>query len=243
MRSTAAPALPLGDTFRGIVHVHGSVTGDPSDLVVTDADFGRAYLTRGYARRFLLDCFREHAVLFIGYSHDDRIMQYLARGLPPAVPGSPSRFALAPDSERNKWRLLGIQLLPYDPDVNPSERHAALRETLEKWGDITQRDYTAHEREIGAIASRGPDVDRESQDYLRRQVRDPVNVAFFCKAAQDPAWLRWLEDEPLFRGLFAPQAVRSDVSRALCQWFAKHGVQAPLEAQATVARMGGILGS
>ena len=238
-----APALPLGDTVRGIVYVHGSITGDPSDMVVTDADFGRAYLTRGYARRFLLDCFRENTVLFIGYSHDDRIMQYLARGLPPAVPGGPSRFALAPESQRDKWKLLGIELLPYDPDGSPDERHAAVRETLEKWGDIARRDYTAHEREIEAIVSRGPDVDRESQDYLRRQVRDPVTVAFFCKAAKDPAWLGWLEDEPLFRDLFSPNAAPNDVGGALCRWFAEQAVGAPDEAQATVARMGGLLGT
>ena len=38
------------------------------DMVLTDADFGRAYLTEGWAQRFLVDVFREFTVLFIGYS-------------------------------------------------------------------------------------------------------------------------------------------------------------------------------
>jgi NAD-dependent SIR2 family protein deacetylase len=42
-----APALPLGDRFEGIVYLHGSVERDPEQLVLTDKDFGRAYLTEG----------------------------------------------------------------------------------------------------------------------------------------------------------------------------------------------------
>lgn len=48
-----APALLLGDDFKGIVHLHGSVPGDAKKLVLTDADFGRAYRTQGWARRFV----------------------------------------------------------------------------------------------------------------------------------------------------------------------------------------------
>ena len=39
-----APALPLGRDFNGIVHVHGAID-KPRDMILTDADFGRAYLT------------------------------------------------------------------------------------------------------------------------------------------------------------------------------------------------------
>ena len=46
-----APALPLGHQFNGIVHVHGE-TNRFDDMVLTDKDFGRAYLTEGWARAF-----------------------------------------------------------------------------------------------------------------------------------------------------------------------------------------------
>ena len=76
-----APALPLGNDFNGIVHVHGTVI-HAGGMVLTDKDFGRAYLTEGWARRFLVALFREFTVLFVGYGHNDTVMNYLARALP-----------------------------------------------------------------------------------------------------------------------------------------------------------------
>jgi NAD-dependent SIR2 family protein deacetylase len=67
-----APYLPLpGRSWNSIVHVHGGL-GNPRDsggesLVLTSADFGRAYNTDGWASRFLTELFRRtEAVLFIG---------------------------------------------------------------------------------------------------------------------------------------------------------------------------------
>ena len=76
------PALPLGNRFRGIVHLHGSVY-EPDDMVLTHRDFGRAYLTEanGWASRFLVDLFTNDTVLFVGYSHNDTIMTYLTPSL------------------------------------------------------------------------------------------------------------------------------------------------------------------
>ena len=48
-----APALPLGNDFKGIVYLHGSLNRDEQRFVLTDSDFGRAYLTEGWATRFL----------------------------------------------------------------------------------------------------------------------------------------------------------------------------------------------
>ena len=99
-----APALPLGSEFNGIVNIHGSI-GRPADMVLTDSDFGRAYLTEGWARRFLIDLFRSYTVLFIGYSHDDSVMNFLARALPIQT----ERFVLTRDTDPNKWRFLGVE--------------------------------------------------------------------------------------------------------------------------------------
>ena len=85
-----APALPLGTEFDGIVHLHGSVKR-PNQMTLTDADFGRAYLTGRWAARFLVDLFRTYTVLFVGYSHDDIVMSYLARALADTDPGQNGR--------------------------------------------------------------------------------------------------------------------------------------------------------
>jgi hypothetical protein len=76
-----APALPLGDDFHGIVYLHGSARENPRAMVLTDKNFGAAYLTRGWARDFLVSLFSEYRVLFVGYSHNDVTTTYLARGL------------------------------------------------------------------------------------------------------------------------------------------------------------------
>ncbi len=106
-----APALPLGRDFNGVVHVHGSVMR-PTEMVLTDADFGRAYLTEGWARRFLIELFRHYTVLFVGYSHEDAVVSYLARALPATEVGK--RFALTgDDDDLNRWKVLGVEPICY----------------------------------------------------------------------------------------------------------------------------------
>ena len=70
-----SPALPLGSDISGIIHIHGNVS-DPKYMVVTDEDFGKAYLTEGYASRFLTKLFESYTVLFVGYSYNDTILRY-----------------------------------------------------------------------------------------------------------------------------------------------------------------------
>ena len=98
-----APALPLGRQFDGIIHVHGSVSY-PNQIVLTDKDFGRAYLTDGWAQRFLVELFSNFTILFVGYRHDDQVMKYLAR----ALMGGPAnrRFALTGIKDNKKTRRL-----------------------------------------------------------------------------------------------------------------------------------------
>lgn len=72
-----APALPMSDDFDGLAYLHGKLGQQPSRLVVTDEDFGRAYLRDAWAVRFLERMFATYTVLFIGYSHGDVVMSYL----------------------------------------------------------------------------------------------------------------------------------------------------------------------
>ncbi len=58
LETFAAPALPVGNSFQGLVYLHGSVANPPGRLVLPDSDFGRAYLTEGWARRFLPRAFQ-----------------------------------------------------------------------------------------------------------------------------------------------------------------------------------------
>jgi len=60
------PALPVGDDFLGVVHLHGSLTQEPRRLVVTDINFSRANLREAWAARFLERMFASFTVLFVG---------------------------------------------------------------------------------------------------------------------------------------------------------------------------------
>lgn len=88
-----APALPLGSDIKGIVHLHGNVN-NPKYMVVTDEDFGNAYLTDGYASRFLVEVFSNYDVLFIGYSFNDTVLRYLTK-------------AMSRKTNKRKWILTG----------------------------------------------------------------------------------------------------------------------------------------
>lgn len=70
-----APALPLGASVNGFVYLHGAADGPAGRLIVTDRDFGLAYLRQAWATRFLTDLFGEFTVLFVGYSHSDVVME------------------------------------------------------------------------------------------------------------------------------------------------------------------------
>ena len=65
-----SPALPLGNDFSGLIHLHGS-TVDPNSQILTDVDFGRAYITDGWASHFLVRMFSTYKTLFVGYSCGD----------------------------------------------------------------------------------------------------------------------------------------------------------------------------
>jgi SIR2-like domain len=147
-----APALPLGRNFHGIVHVHGALTAH-QDIVLTDSDFGRAYLTEGWARRFLVDLFRHFTVLFVGYSHSDTVMHYLARALPEQEVGR--RYALdSTEGNPQFWRLLGIEpiLFPKSHKGDYSELYDGIRHLAKH----VQRGILDWQREITALAESGP---------------------------------------------------------------------------------------
>jgi len=216
-----APALPLGDNFKGIIHLHGSVRDDAKNLVLTDADFGRAYLTQGWARRFVQRLFDEFVVLFVGYSHQDLPLLYLARGLSAAADG-PGRYALTSPTSDTDWLNLGIIPVHYPLRADPLPRHGALGDCLAKWAEIANLGSLGTEAEIRRIVtSEGPESPEES-DFLKEALRDISTVRYFTRHARDPRWLDWISEAPEFNAIFSPEATLSEISRELAFWFSEH---------------------
>lgn len=202
-----APALPSGYDFEGIVHVHGSVV-EPDGMVLTDEDFGRGYVTEGWASRFLVDLFRHFTVLFVGYSHDDTTMNYLARALSGARARSGAettqRFALTAKAEgiEEKWNMLGVKPILFQK--SESGGYDQLYAGIKKLAQQANFRILDWKQEIKNIAKREPPfLDDEDSDLLNRALKEDVaKVRFFTAVARDPAWIEWLDRKGHLANLF-----------------------------------------
>ncbi len=146
LRMHDAPALPAPNRhrWRTLVHLHGRIQreGDRSDLVLTTADFGRAYLTERWAARFVTALFREFTVVFVGYSLSDPVMKYLVDAVAAErAKGGDLGMAYAfvgcdPDKMakvRSGWIVeRNVEPILYDE----KDEHALLRDTFRKWADV-----------------------------------------------------------------------------------------------------------
>lgn len=217
-----APALPLGGDFNGIVYLHGSLQKNESRYVLTDGDFGKAYLIDGWATRFVKEMFLSYTVLFVGYSHDDPVMNYISRGMPPTMPGK--RFALAPNENDGKWDRLGVSLIEFPLKEGPN-RYSAFSEGLAEWHRYVSMGVLDHEKQIQQFVSQRPPIDQKDVDYLIDRIFDPSTIHFFWKYAQTPEWIFWADDQGLLKDVFTPLAILDERTRYLAHWLAENFVR------------------
>lgn len=142
-----APRLgwPRPGAWRHLTYLHGRIDrSDPSgeDLILSSGDFGRAYLSEGWASRFVVELFREYTVLFVGYSLNDPVLRYMMDALATEMRNGRFRkpFVLAPykDGDRNEqiesWQSRGVEPIPFSsgPDGNNFSRQD---ESLILWAE------------------------------------------------------------------------------------------------------------
>ncbi len=231
-----APALPLGDDFQGIVYLHGAVSRDPRTLVLTDKDFSRAYITRGWARHFLLDVFAKWPVMFVGFSHSDTILTYLARGLPTGT----NRFALIQEEDQSRFQSLDITGLVFPTSVE-GEKFQPLTDAIEGWTRLAGMGLVEHEERVRELTSSPPPQTQPDLDYARSVITDPDRVPFFRRYARSLEWLAWIVEEPEFRRLFE-DGRREELSDQLAYWYAeKYVIDEVSAALGVLHQMGGRL--
>src|SRR6056297_2105961 len=78
----ASMPQPKSSGCTGVLHLHGRIADadldlDETDLVLTSAEFGDAYLRSGWASRYVYDLVRAYTVVLVGYQADDPPMRYL----------------------------------------------------------------------------------------------------------------------------------------------------------------------
>ena len=207
----AAPKLPIPKphSWSSLVHLHGRILPDDegSNLVLTAADFGRAYLTERWAARFVTELFREFVVVFVGYSVGDPVMSYLVDALA-AERAKGAKFTMAyafaghdgTDSGSHKvrdgWFAKNVEPILY----NDRCHHKLVDDTLVEWARIRSDPLHARSQialnEISKLPA-GPDdpmVERVSW-----ALQDPVAAEALAEAPpienEDdfPTVGRWVE--------------------------------------------------
>ncbi|MGH3820684.1 MAG: SIR2 family protein [Pseudonocardiaceae bacterium] len=212
-----SPALPMGSDFMGVVYLHGNLRQEPRHLVLTDGDFGRAYLRDAWAARFLERMFATYTVLFVGYSHGDVVMRYLARALGPGA----TRYVLTSSPDASDWRALGLFPIGY-PVVGDS--HAALVDAVEGWASLASMGLLDHRQRIMQLVSAPPSQVPEEASYLEAVLANPDRVRLFTELARGEEWLSWAATQPEFRHLVDPSARPTGCTITLAYWFAEQFV-------------------
>ncbi len=183
-----APALPVPTKhgWNSVVHIHGIIDKklDPNGehLVFTSGDFGSAYLTDGWASKFLSELFRNFTVLFVGYSLDDPVLKYITDAISAeknkGLLGE-SRFfepsvlvGIEDEKEENtkkRWENSGINPIYYDS----SENHNLLHETLIAWAKYVKGGRTAKYNVIQKAADMHPSLDTYEKD---REIKGIIEI-------------------------------------------------------------------
>ena len=255
-----APKLPVPEAsgWASLVHLHGRICngGNLNDLVLNSGDFGRAYLSEGWARRFVVRLMRHWPVAFVGYRLDDPPMRYLMDAVYDRrgdSKGFERAFALVgceageEGKRRREWEDKWVVPILY----NKANNHESLREVLDNLARLKgEPDYRAK------LAIRGVDKapDDENGDNGRRVVwalRDPVAAEGFAEkkafpeAGDENKFIRWLDafkEQGLFEAektdserrvnaLNYPPYFPPDLSAAakhLTNWAARHAHQPAL---------------
>lgn len=156
--SHAGPGMPLPKTaaFSGVLHLHGRLADNQlghseTDLVLTSAEFGEAYLRSAWASRYVYDLARACAIVLVGYQADDPPMRYLLEVLEAdreRYPDLRKVYAFAPieadgDEERAIWEAKGAYPILYTKAEDGN--HSALYEALREWRTYAE-DPTAWRR-------------------------------------------------------------------------------------------------
>lgn len=148
------PFLPLsyGTEWNGIVYLHGNLDNSSKlsnydSIILTSSDFGKAYLTEGWASNFMKYVFSKYKVCFIGYSLRDQIFTYLLDSITAGDTSDATKaWIITGESKNNltdkKWKAKRVEPIYYEINKNYSETdnkeiedHSNLYKTIVKWSE------------------------------------------------------------------------------------------------------------
>ena len=192
--------------FSGVFHLHGALEdrpGFPSELVLSDQDFGDFYLRRRIVPDFVYDAARLYSLVLVGYRAQDPPMRYLLNAV--AADGIhfgdiQERYSFVGSPERDpvelaEWKSRGITPIYYDCRCN----HRQLARGLERWAELSaafEGESTAVDEEVRRIVnvtrSEASQPDQEMFEHLfrRANAKEREHLADVArKAGADLGWL------------------------------------------------------
>lgn len=145
----------------GIVYLHGRATenydgSESDDFVLSSSEFGRAYLSDGWATAFIREVLQRYVVVFVGYTADDPPVQYLLEALRKTTGKIDNTYAFQAGSRDDavaRWRHKGVEAIPYAAD----REHTALWRSLEAWA-VRARDSQAWRARVIDHSKCGPEL-------------------------------------------------------------------------------------
>ena len=191
------------EEFEGIIHLHGHVDEDyrgavGDGFVLSSSEFGRAYLSDGWATSFIKSVLDKYVVVFVGYTADDPPVQYLLEALNSYSVSLEEVYAFQAgpsDEAEAKWRYKGAKAIAYDE----ADGHQALWDTLAAWASRA-RDLDAWYESIIGLARKGPEVLLPHERGQVVHIVSTLEGARKFSASDDPPPAEWLcVFDPLMR--------------------------------------------
>ena len=188
----ALPDLSLQQSIDGVVYLHGRLrkpeVGVASGYVISSADFGRAYLSEGWATRFVKSLREQYTIVLLGYRAEDPPMRYLLEGLNSAdgVSYNSPIYAFTQGDEgdaEEEWQDRGVTPICY----RRSDDHAGLWDTLSAWAEAV-RNPDGWADHVIEIAKRRPiDVNPHERGQVVELVSSKQGAKLFADARPAPS--------------------------------------------------------
>ncbi|UVC13526.1 SIR2 family protein [Mesorhizobium onobrychidis] len=187
----AFPDIRMGVPVTGVTYLHGRLQEPGAahhPYILSSADFGRAYLSEGWATSFIRSLLESYTVVLVGYQAEDPPVKYLLQGLNHDGMSDRSNLyafdkGLAEEIEA-KWRDRGVSAIAYND-------HSDLWQCLEAWAERAN-DPRAWRSKLVDLARRGPrNVAAYERGQVAHLVRTTPGARLFANADPSPP-AEWL---------------------------------------------------
>lgn len=187
----AFPDINLGVPLTGITYLHGRIQepgAKQHPYVLSSADFGRAYLSEGWATNFIRSLLKNYTVVLIGYQAEDPPVKYLLQGLNhDGLSNRSNLYAFEmgiPEEIEAKWRDRGVTSIAY-------KDHPQLWQSLEAWAERAV-DPRLWRSKIIELAMNNPrQLEAHERGQVTHLVRTTSGARLFANAEPSPP-AEWL---------------------------------------------------